>query len=70
MLACCRKGAASKQVEGVQSTEEALQANGLTLHLLLKSLLPLLLLLLLQLLVHRELFAAHWAGVVLQQRQG
>ena len=58
--------AASKQVEGVQSAEQALQTSRLTLHLLLEALLPLLLLLLLKLLIHRKLFAAHWAGVVLQ----
>ena len=58
----------AKQVEGVKSTEEALKACWLTLHLLLQSLLPLLLLLALQLLIHWKLLAAYWTGVVLQQQ--
>jgi len=58
----------AKQVERVESTKEALKACWLTLHLLLQSLLPLLLLLALQLLIHWKLLAAYWTGVVLQQK--
>jgi len=58
----------AKQVERVESTKEALKACWLTLHLLLQSLLPLLLLLALQLLIDWKLLAAYWTGVVLQQQ--
>lgn len=57
----------AKQVEGVESTKEALKACWPTLYLLLQSLLPLLLLLALQLLIHWKLLAAYWTGVVLQK---
>ena len=64
---CCYPRPTTKQVEGVQSAEQALQACRLTLNLLLETLLALLLLLALQLLVYWQLLATDWAGVMLQQ---